>query len=147
MNKQSMHPGLPFGVKFLSIINGVGFVVTLLFWTAVFIGHAVPYPSEASSVAEKANSSVTYGFLIGDVIYSLPLLLLATFGVWRLKSWGWMTSQMVNILWMYSMTVVLTRDFNTTITPGGLVFTPFALVAAWAVPYLWKRRALFEVGR
>ena len=132
-------------LTFLSVVNGVGFALTLLFWAAVFIQHAVPYPGELTTTPERANSAVTYGFMIADVIYSLPLLILATIGIWRLSVWGWLSGQMVNILWIYSLTVILTRDVNTTFSPGGLLFLPFALVSMWAIPYLWVKRAYFGI--
>jgi len=135
----------PGGVIFLSIVSAVALVATLLFWGVVFVERAVPLPGGLTGVAERGNSAVTYGFMIGDVLYSAPLLLAAALGLWRLRSWGWMAAQMVNALWVYSMTLVLFRDAYTAMSPGGLLFTPFAAVAIWAMPYLWVRRRLFRI--
>jgi hypothetical protein len=136
----------PSGVGFLAIVNLVAFVVTIAFWALVFFGRLVPLPGTLTVPAERANAAVTYGFLIGDVVYSAPLLVLAGVGLWRLRTWGWLAAQMANILWVYSMTVVLLRDYYTAWSPGGLLFIPFALVAAGAIPYLWARRRAFGIS-
>ena len=133
------------GVMFLSIVNVLAFVITLLFWGLVFIRHIIPFPGDLTSLTDRANSAVTYGFMLGDVIYSAPLLLFASIGLWRLKSWGWMTAQMANALWVYSMTIILLRDSYTAMSPGGLIFIPFAIIAIWAIPYLWMHRKDFGV--
>ncbi len=135
------------GITFLAIVNAVALVITLLFWGIVFFRRLVPFPGELISLADRANSAVTYGFMIGDMFYSAPLLFLAWLGLWRLKSWGWMAAQMVNALWIYSMTVVLLRDAYTVMSPGGLLFIPFTLVAVWAIPYLWINRGQFGITR
>ena len=134
------------GLSFLSIVNGIALVITILFWGLVFFGHLVPFPWDLSSLADRANSAVTYGFMIGDILYSGPLLLMACLGIWRLTSWGWLAAQMANALWIYSMTVILFRDALTTLSPGGLLFIPFALIAVWAIPYLWFRRRDFGIN-
>jgi hypothetical protein len=73
------------------------------------------------------------------------LLFLACLGLWKLKSWGWLAAQMANMLWIYSMTVILLRDAYTKLSPGGLLFIPFMLVAVWAIPYLWMHRKAFGI--
>ena len=134
------------GLTFLSIFNAFALIITIIFWGMVFFRHLVPYPWDMVTLADKANSSVTYGFMIGDILYTVPLLLLAWLGLWRLKSWGWMAAQMANALWIYSMTIILLRDSYTTMSPGGLLFIPFTVVAVWAIPYLWIHRKDFGVN-
>ncbi|MBN2426530.1 MAG: hypothetical protein JXR46_04475 [Calditrichaceae bacterium] len=134
------------GFTFLAIINAVAFFVTIIFWGLVFFSHLIPFPGELSSSAERGNSAVTYGFMLGDVFYSAPLLLLAWLGLWKVKSWGWLAAQMANILWIYSMTVILLRDANTSMSPGGLLFIPFLLISIWAIPYLWINRKEFGIS-
>ncbi|MGA3245467.1 MAG: hypothetical protein ABSE41_12685 [Bacteroidota bacterium] len=133
----------PFGVSAIAIINGIAFFLTLAFWGTVAFKKLVPFPSELTVISERANAAVTWGFLIGDIAFSAPLLLIATMGLWRPSALGWTAAQMVNILWVYSMTVVLMRDAFTVFSPGGMLFLPFALNAVWATIYLWKHRSLF----
>jgi hypothetical protein len=133
------------GITFLAIVNAAGLAITIIFWVLVFIKRLVPFPGEITSLADRANSAVTYGFMIGDLLYSAPLLLFAWVGLLRLKSWGWLAAQMANALWIYSMTVILFRDMYTAISPGGILFLPFALIAFWAIPYLWTHRGKFGI--
>jgi hypothetical protein len=130
-------------ITFLAIVNGAALVITILFWGAVFFGRLVPLPPDLSDMASRANAATTYGFLVGDVVWSVPLLLLSTIGLWHLRPWGWTACQMANILWLYSMTVIWMRDAYTTVSPGSLLFLPFAIIAAWAIIYLWRKRLLF----
>ena len=133
----------PVGLTILAVINGIAFVITLLFWGTVYFAKLVPLPGSLLNTAERANAATTYGFLVGDILWSAPLLLLATIGLWRPRPWGWTSAQMVNALWVYSMTVIWMRDAHTTISPGALLFTPFAAIAVWATYYLWKQRGIF----
>lgn len=92
----------------------------------------------------RAQAATTRGFLIADVIWALPLLVLATLGIWHPRPWGWTAAQMVNILWLYSVTVVLIRDLYTgMLSPGTVCFLPFALFSLWAAVHLWRHRGLF----
>jgi len=136
----------PSGFTVLALINAVALIVTLTFWTLVSFKRFIPFPGGLSSPPERANAAVTYGFMIGDLLYSVPLLFLAAIGIWRLRAWGWTAGQMANILWIYSVTVILFRDAQTSFSPGGLLFAPFALVALWATPYLWRKRGLFGIS-
>jgi hypothetical protein len=136
-------PHRPAGVTTLAIVNGLAFCVTLLFWGVVALKKLVPFPSDVIIVAERANAAVTWGFLLGDLVLSAPLLFLAARGLWRPSPIGWTAAQMVNVLWVYSMIIVLTRDAFTVMSPGGLLFLPFDLIAIWAIFYLWKKRDLF----
>jgi len=132
----------PAGVAVIAIVNALGTLFTIGFWGLAFM--RLPSPTTLGSLPERANVATTYAFMIADVIWGLPFLLLATVGVWRLRPWGWTAAQMVNVLWWYAVTVVMVRDFYThTISPGTIFFLPFALVSLWVAAYLWKHRALF----
>jgi hypothetical protein len=96
----------PTSLTIIAIVNGIAFVITILFWGTVYFKNLVPLPDSLTIAAERANAAVTYGFLIGDVLWSAPLLFLATIGLWRRQFWGWTAAQMVNALWVYSMTVI-----------------------------------------
>src|SRR5512140_3679140 len=98
------------GLTFLAIVNAVALFVTLAFWGFVIFRRLVPFPGDLDAIAERAGSAVTYGFMLGDILYSVPLLLLAWLGLLKLKLWGWLAAQMANALWIYSMTVILMRD-------------------------------------
>ena len=133
----------PTAITILAVINGIAFAITLVFWGTVYLKNLVPLPGSLTIIAERANAATTYGFLVGDILWSAPLLFLAMIGLWRQKFWGWTAAQMANTLWVYSMTVIWMRDSYSAISPGALLFTPFTLVAVWATYYLWKHRNLF----
>jgi len=133
-------------ITFLAVVNGIAFVVTIFFWGVVYFKNIVPLPGELVGAAERANAATTYGFLVGDILWSAPLLCLATVGLWRQRFWGWTAAQMANTLWVYSMTIIWMRDAHTAASPGTYLFTPFALVAVWATYYLWHHRTLFGIA-
>jgi hypothetical protein len=140
---EHLAPTRPKAVSTLAIINGIAFIITLTFWLFIFIKKVIPSPHDLTVLSERANAATTYGFGIGDLIWSTPLLLLSCIGLWRMRFWGWTAAQMTNALWVYSMTVILIRDSYTKMSPGGVLFTPFALIAIWAIFYLWKKRQAF----
>jgi hypothetical protein len=141
-SRNSSYPR-PAGVTFLVIINALGCIITLLFWLSILFSKLVPSPADLTLFAERVNAATTRGFLIADLVYSVPLLFVATIGLWRMRPWGWTAAQMVNALWLFSMTVIWIRDLYGKISPGGLLFLPFTLIALWAIRYLWQQRYLF----
>ncbi len=135
----------PIGVSLIAIVNALAFLVTLVFWGFVITKRLVPFPGDLVVVSERATAATTYGFMLGDIVWSAPLLALAAVGVWRQRFWGWTAAQMANALWVYSMTVVWARDLYTKPSPGGIIFLPFTLFAVWASIYLWRHRSSFAV--
>ena len=133
----------PGAVTFLTIINAIGFIITLSFWLLVLFKNLVPSPGDLTQLAERATAATTRGFMIADLLFSVPLLLLSALGLWCLRPWGWTAAQMVNMLWIFSMTVIWTRDVYTAFSPGGILFLPLPMIAIWATWYLWKKRYLF----
>ncbi len=134
----------PLAISFIAIINAVGLLVTIAFWMIVLVKQVMPPPGTLESPFERANVATTYGFLIGDFVWSVPLLFMAAVGLWRMRFYGWTAAQMANALWVYSLTVIWFRDAYTTISPGGVLFLPFALAALWATFILWRYRTLFR---
>lgn len=132
----------PVGVKVIIIVNSIAAVLHVIFWTSAFI--KLPSPLTFDTFAERANMAVSYGFGFADLLWSIPLLGLSAYGLKKMKFWGWFTAQMVNMCWMYSFTVLLTKDLYTQIlTPGTIIFLPFALFSIWITIYLWHQQKLF----
>lgn len=129
-------------VKIIATVNFIAALLHILFWGLAFM--KLPFPLSIMNMAERANMAITYGFGIADLIFSFPLLLFGAIGIWQLKSWGWLFIQLANVLWWYSFTVLLSRDiFTKTISPGIIIFLPFALFAFWAAYWLWKNKQDF----
>lgn len=134
----------PLAISIVALINWVGLVITIAFWLLILLKRVVPAPGSLDALLERANAATTYGFMVGDVIWSVPLLLLAGLGLWRMRLYGWTAAQMANALWVYSLTVIWFRDAYTTVSPGGVLFLPFGVAAIWATIVLWKYRVLFQ---
>jgi len=134
------------GIRTIAIVNAVAAVLTVAFW-----GLAYARLFAAGAIADPvahAAASTTLGFLVGDVVWSVPLLVVSVAGLWRHTSLGWLAGQMVNALWAYSMTVILVRDaYVGRLSPGAVLFAPFGLFALWAAVHLWRNRTSFGVGR
>ncbi len=138
-------PRAPFSIRLIAIVNGIGFILVVLFWGLVWVERLVPQPWTMTPGPERVNAATTYGFLIGDLIWSAALLLISMIGLRRLRFWGWAAAQAVNVLWIYSMTVIVIRDLFGTMSPGTILFTPFAIFSFWACARLWKVRHLFSL--
>ncbi|MBN1824916.1 MAG: hypothetical protein JW958_01535 [Candidatus Eisenbacteria bacterium] len=134
--------GRPRAVTVIAVVNGVAGIVTFLFWALVYARLFRGAPIEDPAI--RASASGTLGFLVGDLVWAVPLLFAAAAGVRRLRVWGRDAALMANVLWVYSMTVIWVRDLHAgSVSPGALLFTPFAIFAVWATAYLWKKRNLF----
>ncbi|MGA1795861.1 MAG: hypothetical protein ACMUIL_08365 [bacterium] len=127
----------------IAVINAVAAALTLLFWTLAYIRFFAGAPIRDPVL--RASAAATLGFLVGDLIWAVPVLILSVPGLWRCRDWGWSLAQAANVLWVYSLTAVWVRDlYAGRISPGAVLFTPFALVALWAIVYLWRTRDRFR---
>jgi hypothetical protein len=139
-NRKSERPA---GIKLIASVNGVAALLHLLFWIMAFI--RLPALSVQETAMEKINLATTYGFGIADIIWSVPLLLTGSIGLWQKKFAGWLGAYLANGLYWYSFTVILVRDLSAqAIAPGTMLFLPFALFAFWAAYYLWQVRLSFN---
>ena len=131
-----------FGIKLISVINGIAALLHTIFWILAFI--RLPSISVQNTVAEKINLATTYGFGIADLIWSVPLLFIGSIALWKNKLIGWLAAHLANVLYWYSFTLIIVRDLHSnSISPGTIIFLPFALFAFWAAYYLWKVRGSF----
>ena len=131
-----------FGIKLIAAINGFAALLHVLFWILAFV--RFPSISSQSNATERIDLATTYGFGIADMIWSVPLLLIGSVGLWKMRSMGWLAAHLANVLYWYSFTVIIIRDLSSkSISPGTILFLPFALFAFWAGDYLWKARGLF----
>ena len=130
-------------ITVIAVVNIVAAVLTLAFWILVYV-KLFSGEKMDGSIAPAALSA-TFGFLVGDLVWAVPLLVISAAGLLKCRAWGLLTAQMVNILWLYSMTAIWVRDLHAgMVSPGAVLFTPFALFAIWAIGFLWKRRGLFS---
>ncbi|TYQ00006.1 hypothetical protein C7447_101614 [Tenacibaculum adriaticum] len=129
-------------IKIIASVNGVAAVIHAFFWVLVFVKS--PTISSKENILEKTNLATTYGFGIADLIWSVPLLVIGSVWLWKKTPIGWLGAQFANVLYWYSFTVIITRDFHSgTISPGTMLFLPFAIFSFWAASFLWKQRSVF----
>ena len=132
-------------VKLIAIVNFCAAIVHLVFWGLVaFHFKDVFAGSGPSDVGPSDALATTFGIGVADIVWSVPLLLCGSIGLFRQHAFGWLTAQMANGLYFYSMTFILVRDSLTgEFKPGSYLFMPFTLFAFWAAWALWQRRAQF----
>ncbi len=133
---------LHFGIKIIAVVNGIAAILHLLFW--IFAFNRLPSMYSLRNTAEQVNLATTYGFGTADMIWSVPLLFIGSIGLLRNKTIGWLAAHLANVLYWYSLTVILIRDtFSNSISPGTILFLPFAIFSFWAAYFLWKTRLSF----
>lgn len=128
-------------IKMIAIVNGIAAIFHVVFWTFVFL--CLPSLSTTTEPLTQADLTVTYGLGIADLLWSVPFLVIGSIGLQKHRLFGFLAAQMANVLWWYSFTFILFREYNTHIRPGTILFLPFALFSVWAAWYLWKVRFVF----
>lgn len=130
------------GIKLIAVVNGFAAILHVIFWILAFL-HLAKQPF-VTHLADHVVLATTYGFGIADLIWSVTFLTVGSIGLWRMNQTGWLAAQFANVLYWYSLTVVLTRDLvSSTLSPGTVLFLPFAIFSIWAAYYLWKIRNQF----
>ncbi len=133
-------------ISAIAIVNAAGAVMTAAFWALVYF--RVFAPGAPPAAQDAGAMSATFGFMAGDLTWALALQALSAAGLWRMRTWGWLAAQMVNILWLYSMTVIWCRDAHAgALSPGAVLFLPFVPFSLWALRRLWVVRRDFGIGR
>jgi hypothetical protein len=132
----------PLAVTLIAAVNGTSALLTLAFW--IYVYARLLRPGVPPSASREALAS-TFGFLVADLVWALPVLAVSVPGLWRMRFWGWAAAQAANVMWIYSLTAVGDRDrFLDTASPGFALFLPFAVFSAWAAAALWRRRGMFR---
>ncbi len=147
---------IPLGIKFISGF----FILSIVLWTIGQGGAVISYDSVAKlgfqdtrECVDPVIVEVNRGIAFGDVVIQLPLFILAVVGLWRLKYYGAVASWMALAIHLYWTSVAWAKQFfylNASIKcqpialslHGGLAF--FFLFSAWAIWYLFKKRAIFD---
>jgi hypothetical protein len=140
MNSQKTRPR---AITAIAIVNTIAALLTVAFWGFVFV--RVFATDTPPAELDAGSLSTTFGFMVADLSWATAVLIVSVVGLLRLRPWGWLAAQMVNILWLYSMTVIWSRDIHGgRISPGAILFLPFVPFSIWALLSLWKHRQKFE---
>lgn len=138
------HVSRPRGITAIVVVNSIGAIVTPAFWGLVFLRLFAADTPPAGLDAGALSS--TFGFMIGDLVWAEAALIASIAGLLRMRPWGWLAAQIVNALWLYSMTVIWCRDIHGGgISPGALLFLPFVPFSIWALFHLWRVRGAFRL--
>lgn len=130
-----------FGIKLIAVVNGIAAIFHLLFWTAPLTKLTLLIPSIQAPTS--IDMATIYSLGLADLIWSIPLLIIGSIGLWEMKSIGWLAAQFVNVLYWYSHTLVIALSIiSGNISIGMFVFLPFGLFSFWAAFYLWKIRKI-----
>jgi hypothetical protein len=130
------------GIKLIAIINGLTALLHIVFWVLAFF--KLPAITLLKNSVNQINLATTYGLGISDLLWSVPLLLIGSIGLWKRYQIGWLAAHLANVLYWYSFTVLIIRDLAAnSISPGTIIFSPFVLFSFWASYFLWKNRKLF----
>ncbi|WP_298371237.1 hypothetical protein [uncultured Lutibacter sp.] len=129
-------------IKIIASINGLAAMLHLFFWIIAFI--KLPPISSQIHIGDRINLATTYGFGIADFIWSVPILLIGSIGLWKKTQIGWLAALLANGFYWYSFTVIIIRDFySESFSPGTKLFLPFVLISFWTTYFLWKHRKSF----
>ena len=135
---------VPVIVKFIVTVNVLAFLISFLFWLIIYIKLFSGNSSLAGT--DRMLASSTFGFMIADIIWALPLLAVSIYGLKNMTFYGWASAQGANVLWFYSMTSLWSRDiYGGMINPGNYIFLPFFIFSFFSAYYLWKNRGIFGV--
>ena len=128
-------------IKCIAVINGVVALLHLLFWVGVFLN----LPPMAALMNFLGQEDFKFNFALGiaDLIWSVPLLVIAYIGLQKHRLIGWLAAQVANVLWGYSFTLILFQEFNVSLHPITMLFLPCAFFSIWSSYTLWKFRSVF----
>ena len=94
-------------------MNGIAAVLHFLFWALVFL----------KAPLEPSEKITAYGLGIADMLWSVPLLAIGSVALYKQRFIGFLAAQMANVLYWYSFTFILFREFNTHFPPRNFPFS------------------------
>jgi len=127
----------PFPVKILAILLFVfglfAFVGSLFLWGEGFL---LQFPE-----------GVDYSSPIADLLVNAPASILAAFGLWKLKKYGFAASQFCAGFYLYASVIIFTQIGQGDLPASIEIILPQALailVALFLIFYLWRVQDLFH---
>jgi len=129
-----LRPGpkkVPLGLIVISVVMFFAAVAIDIFWLARFVGKAFPSTM-------PVNPAVYNAMAAPDIILSI-FLYVSTFGLIKLKKYGFVASLVAMGMWLFDSLFVLgiTKSIKLNIVVFSLFFAVFTIV------YLWRKRELF----
>jgi hypothetical protein len=86
------------GARLVAVVNAVAAFLTVVFWGLVYV--RLFAAGDIADPVRRASAAATLGFMVGDLIWAVPLLVISVPMLWRARPSGWLFGQMANVLWM-----------------------------------------------
>ena len=127
----------PLGVKILAIL-------LFLFGLLAFIGSAFLW---GEGFILNPPEGVDLAFPITDILVNGPASIAAAIGLWKMKQWGYVTSQFVAGFYVYASVEIFVHVAQEGPPYAVEIVAPQVLAVLVAVPlvaYLWRIRDRFD---
>ena len=127
----------PLGVKILAIM-------LFLFGLLAFIGSAFLW---GEGFILNPPEGVDLAFPITDILVNGPASIAAAIGLWKMKQWGYVTSQFVAGFYVYASVEIFVHVAQEGPPYAVEIVAPQVLAVLVAVPlvaYLWRIRDRFD---
>ncbi|MGQ0737124.1 MAG: hypothetical protein ACT4QD_26190 [Acidobacteriota bacterium] len=84
---------------------------------------------------------------IADIVVTVIPSLVAAFGLWHLRRWGWILALIVSGGYFHGMVLLLARSVvKGQVSSMSFISVYFIAFTALLVSYLWRKRNLFQVS-
>lgn len=84
-------------------------------------------------------------YAVGDLPFVVLPSLVAAYGLWRLKKWGWVLALMISAIYLHSMTVLIAEALiKNSRGPMFFVSIYFLIFASASIAYLVGARTRFS---
>lgn len=122
--------GIYFLIRFM-LFNSLG-TAAMYFVTLVLGKHS-----------EMFNLIRARAYAAADFPFTIIPLLIAVYGLYNRKFWGWVLTLIISGVYLHSMVVLITEDLQTRLTPMFIMNFYFVGFAVLAIIYLINKRKLF----
>ncbi len=94
-------------------------------------------------------AGVDLSFPVTDILVNAPACLVAAFGLWRCRKYGYIASQFVAGVFMYASVEIFVQVAQGSLPLDAAIILPqvaAVVVALLLVFYLWRVQAIFDQG-
>jgi hypothetical protein len=125
-------PGI---LTLLIVLLTINALITGIHYILIFL-KVIPIKGDIITVVE---------FTLADLVVAIIPSLIGAYGLWRLKTWGWVLAMILSGSYLHGMAVLLTRSVITS-QYGFMNFVSiyFILFSVLLTIYLWQQRELFN---
>lgn len=130
-------------ITLIVALNLIGWISVLAIRLYNYYRFQLPVAQQPDSFTDKILLACETQLTSADFIWFSLSILFSAIGLWNMKSWGWGAAIMANTTWMYSMTLIVTKNLSYSTHFEVYFFLTFTLIALLSTLYLWKNRYIF----